>query len=538
MKYNFTNSIRFVVGIPILLVFLLNFSLNINAGTGTWYSRVTDGDITFTVTEAAAPLKDAIGNQVTVVYLENLAFDKIGTVSNEDNVNWLLSKGYRVVELDYAKHDSAKSPNINADIIAINDSISSSKSKFCELSDCSNYQSYVLFEGYRIKRNVPYFVSNPSVYGYGAADSLYMDIAYPESPAEKVPLVLSFSYSNSYTGNIHARLFLGYTLAAFDDSFLEGAPAGGIAWAIADHPKYAPWGQSPTKSFELNPDAAQKVKSAIRTIRVLGDDMGLSGKIGVYGFSRGSDAGSMAVGDKIDANVEAAGFNIGVNDNIQAAALGSGVFDFTQIFNPEEDDINNLRTYCPDLWGPLASNYDLWYSMGAAYFVETSASAPTLFFYNTDDASYYQDQIKHFKSKLDNLGVSTDSVINYGTKHAVPATSESLKVLYDFFNEQFALSTGIENVKLIGNNSLSVVLYPNPATDEVRLSFNLAKTGHVKIALYNQMGIELFETGQLYHSGKINETIQLNELNLSQGVYYITVYTESSKETIKLLKVK
>ena len=539
MKYKFTHQLRFIIGIPVLTVFLLNFSLNINAGTGTWYSRVTDGDITFTVTEAAAPLKDAIGNQVTVVYLENLAFDKIGTVSNEDNVNWLLSKGYRVVELDYAKHDSAKSPNINADIIAINDSISSSKSKFCELSDCSNYQSYILFEGYRINRNVPYFVDDPSVYGYGTQkDSLYMDIVYPETPTEKVSTVLSFSYSNSDQYNPNARLFLGYTLSMFDDSFLEGAPASGIAWAIADHPKYAPWGQSPTKSFEVNPDAAQKVKSAVRTLRVKGADMGLSGKIGIYGFSRGSDAGSMAVGDKADATVDEAGFNIGINDNIQAAALGSGVFDFTQIFNTEEDDIHNLRTYCPDLWGPLASNYDLWYSMGAAYFVETSASAPVLFFYNTDDASYYQDQIRHFKLKLDTVGVSTDSIINYGSGHAVPATSESLKVLYDFFNEKFALATGIEDVKFNGNNSLSVLLYPNPAADEVRLSFNLAKTGHVKIALYNQMGIELFNTGQLYHSGQINETIYLNELNLSQGVYYITVYTESKKETIKLLKVK
>lgn len=520
----------------VFVVVCLTFITTSYAASGTWKSFVTGEDIIYTVTEASTPTKDALNRFVTVVYLENLGFDKIGGNSNSEDVNWLLSQGYRVVELDYAQHDSAKSPNINADIIAINDSISSGS--FCGLNDCSNYQSYVLFEGYRIKRNVAYFVDNPSVYGYGyLKDSLYMDIVYPENPIEEVPVVLSFSYSNSYQGNPHSRLFLGYTLSMFDDSFLEGAPASGMAWAIADHPKYAPWGYGDAKSFEVNPDAAQKVKSAVRTLRAMKDDIGLSGKIGIYGFSRGSDAGSMAVGDKAVEAIDTIGFNISVSDNIQAAALGSGVFDFTQIFNTEEDDINNLREKCPALWGPLESNYDKWYSMGAAYFVETSASAPVLFFYNADDANYYQDQIAHFKEKLDTTGVSTSTLVNYGEGHAVPKTSESLKVLYDFFNEKFALATDITESMQSATGDLSLVVYPNPAVDELRFVFTLAKADEVKVVLYNQIGMAVYQSNMMYSQQKVNEKINLNELNLPQGVYYLSVSANGSYETKKFIKL-
>jgi hypothetical protein len=233
------------------------------------------------------------------------------------------------------------------------------------------------------------------------------------------------------------------TLSGFNDSFLEGAPANGIAWAVADHPKYCDWGQGKPAggankaygSYETNPDAAQKVKSAVRTLRAMGSQLGLSGKIGIFGFSRGSTAGSMAVGDRTVTAFENAGFNKGVDDNVQVAALGSGVFDYTQIFLDAESDVGNLRTNCPLAWGALASNYEKWQTMGSYHLAETVASAPTLFFYNTDDALYYQHQIKHFKAKLDSLGVTTDSIINYGTGHAVPQTVGPLSKMYAFFKK-------------------------------------------------------------------------------------------------------
>jgi len=505
------------------------------AATGTWTSVTTGGNIVYTISESLSPVKDFSGNNLTVVYLENLAIRKIGGNTNATDVAWLLSQGYRVIELDYANHVNAVTPKINDDIIAINDALALT---FCGLANCSKYRSWVLFEGYRIARDVPYFKDNPTIYNYSTSytvgDSLRMDIIYPANSAETVPVVLSFSYSNSYFGaaNNNQRLNLGNTLSQFNDSFLEGAPANGIAWAIADHPKYCDWGGGkPTGganktygAYETNPDAAQKVKSAVRTLRALGTQMGLSGKIGIFGFSRGSTAGSMAVGDRSVTDFENAGFNIGTADDVQVAALGSGVFDYNQIVKDEESDVGNLRTNCPLGWGPLASNYEKWRTMGSYYLAETSASAPTIFFYNTSDALYYQDQIKHFKAKLDSLGVHTSTVINYGTGHAVPQTRDSLAKVYTFFNQYLTPPSVATALHLPEHKDLPLKLSPNPATDKVQLSFSLSKAGSVQISLYTLSGIKMYKTEKSYkHAGVQIDAISLAELNLPHGIYYVKV---------------
>ncbi|GGA77268.1 hypothetical protein GCM10008015_17400 [Flavobacterium palustre] len=438
-----------------LVCILLGLFLTANswATTGKWISKTTGRAIEYNATESKKPVKDYAGNYLTVVYLKNLSIKKIGRNSIKKDVNWLLSQGYRVVELDYAKNSNAKAIKINEDIIAINDSIAAGS--FCGYKNCSLYKSYVLFEGYRIARDVSYFIDDPKVYNtpeqYKVGDSLHMDIIYPANPKVKVPVILSFSYSNSYAfydsnkGMLtdaykDQRLNLAYSFAGFNDSFLEGAPASGIAWAIADHPKYCPWGKGKTvngpndayKSFQTNPDAAQKVKSAIRTLRFFSKQRGLSDKIGIFGFSRGSTAGSMAIGDRKVEELENAGFHIGISDVVQAATLGPGVFDYTLIYNTPDDGDKNLEQRCPWVWGPLDENRKLWESMGGSFLVEKTA-APTLFFYNTDDDHYYEDQIKHFKNKLDLLGVPTFSLINYGKGHAIPQTANDLNTLYNFF---------------------------------------------------------------------------------------------------------
>ncbi len=140
----------------------------------------------------------------------------------------------------------------------------------------------------------------------------------------------------------------------------------------------------------------------------------------------------MAIGDKKIEDIENTGFHIGVSDAVQAAALGPGVFDYTLIYNTIDDGDKNLEQRCPWVWGALKENRKLWETMGSSFLVEKTA-APTLFFYNTDDDHYYGDQIKHFKNKLDNLGVPTSTLINYGKGHAVPQTEATLNTLYNFF---------------------------------------------------------------------------------------------------------
>ena len=570
---HFTKFMDLQIRLAIMCMVLASISITTKAATGTWTSKVTGGGIVYSSTESPSPLKDYSGKYLTVVYLENTGFSKIGQNSNATDVAWLLLQGYRVIELDYGHNENAVSPTINKDIIAINDAIADGS--FCGYSNCSGLKSYVLFEGYRILRDVPYFKDDPTVYNtpaqYTEGDTLHMDIIYPANPSEPVPVVLSFSYSNSYAtydsdkgvltdANRDQRTNLWYTFSGFNDSFLEGASANGIAWAIADHPKYCPWGSGKPvggandtyKSYETNPDAAQKVKSAIRTLRVIGDRLILSGKIGIYGFSRGSDAGSMAIGDSIDPNLENAGLNIGINDNVQAAALGPGVFDFTQIYNHTNDGDANLETRCPWAWGTLDGGYARWESMGSAYLVQSSATAPVLFFYNTSDSYYYQDQIAHLKARLDSLGVPTSTLTDYGTGHAVPQTSESLSVLYDFFKQYLTppelttvekdsaqtSSIKIDTDNKRSSNSLSLVVLPNPVNDEMQIRFSLDKAGVVQIALCNLSGIVLNKTEKVYKQvGQVSERLSLNELQLPQGVYCVRVIAGEAQVTKKFIRV-
>lgn len=553
---SFSRSIFPKTIISGLLLFII--PCIIQASTGNWTSTVTGGTIVYTTTDPTTPVKDFSGSYVTVVYMENLGFTKLGRNTNATDVAWLLSKGYRVIELNYLNNIKAITPTINSDIIAINTALNAGS--FCGLSTCSKYKSYILFEGYRIARDVSYFKDDPTVYNvatqYTVGDSLHMDIIYPANTSVAVPVVLSFSYSNSYPnydGTLakltdvykDQRMNLGNTLAGFNDSFLEGAPANGIAWAIADHPKYCTWGNGKPvgganktyASYETNPDAAQKVKSAVRTLRALGTGLGLSGKIGIYGFSRGSTAGSLAVGDRTVANFENVGLNIGTSDDVQVAALGSGVFDYTQIYNTAESDIGNLTTNCPLAWGTLASNLALWQSQGAAYLAQTSATAPVIFFYNTDDASYYQDQIAQFKTKLNGLGVPTATITNYGTGHAVPQTSASLTTVYNFFNKYLtppSVSTGLDDDIQIA--AFDLQLAPNPAIDKVKVLFSLTTSGKVTIALYDISGtIEYKNETQYDMAGVQNEIIQLDKLKLSKGIYFIKVGINGTQGVKKLI---
>lgn len=438
----------------LIAMFFLTTSFVKKKPTHHWESALTGTGVSAFLHEPAHQLRDYNGNCFTVVYLTNLPFENISTQSNKKNIASLLSEGYRVVELDYKRNQKMFSPTINKEIIAINDSLGAGS--FLGLKDCSYYRSYVLLEGYRIKRDVAYYKDDPSVYNtpkeYTEGDSLYMDIIYPVNPKKPVPVLLSFSYSNSYAtydsdkkclidANKHQRLKQAYTLAGFNDSFLEGAPARGMAWAIADHPKYCDWGKGKVnggandgyKSFQTNPDAVRKVKSAVRTLRAEGANLGLSGEIGIYGFSRGSTAGSLAIGGKQVSVFSSGGLHSEVSEKVQAAALGSGVFNYTLIYQNADDGDKQLELRCPWVWGALDENRLLWNTMGSEYLVEDATTAPVLFFYNTTDEKYYQSQIKHLKNKLDSLQVPNESLIDYGIGHSVPQSTESLQVMYKFF---------------------------------------------------------------------------------------------------------
>ncbi len=398
-----------------------------------WKSEALETEIVCRQYLPKQALKDARGRNMTIVYLTNLSCEKIGQNPVSEDIAHFLEEGYQVLELDYAHHERAVAPYLNKDIVLLNDALN--RGSVGGLQQCSNNRSYVLFEGYRIARDVAYYLDDPTVYNVSAhyveGDSLYMDVAYPANASRQVPVILSFSYSNSWPGNPHQRLFLGYTLAMFDDSFLQAAPAMGMAWAMADHPKYCDWGSGKPKggankaygSFETNPDASLKVRSAVCLLRENAEVFAFNSNIALYGFSRGSTAASLALGYK----------GVKKNERIQAALLGPGVFDYTIIYNVLNDGDGNLEKRCPMVWGELTEeNESHWKKMGATYTIARKKAAPVFFFYNTTDEAYYQAQIANLQNVLRENKIPFDEVVDYGKGHSVPQDSASIMQMYLF----------------------------------------------------------------------------------------------------------
>lgn len=455
----------------LLLLLFITAATTAWAGSGKWNSPATGLSLDYTSSAATGTAaKDASGKLMTIVYLENLSVPKIGGNSLQDDVAWLRSEGYQVIELDYAHHENAVSPTLNADIIAINSSLQSGS--FCGCS-CSPSRSYILLEGYRIQRDIPYYHDDPKVYNFpdvykdSEGDWLYLDLVYPANPSINVPVVVTFSYSSSFAtnsggkltdANKHKRMYLPYYWGAFKDSFVEGASAVGYAWAVCDHPKYCDWGQGrytggANKSLgaiEVNPDAARKVKSAIRTVRGIGKPLGLSGDVAVTGFSRGSTAAALAVGDGyVEAYEDVSRGRFPEESSlVQCALLGSGMFDYQHALSSsnEYQHMNAFVTANPDC---------PWEMQGALATIATSASAPTLFFYNTDD--YYKDNNKDpqglyatqaslLKARLDAVGTPTETLTGYSSGHAVPQKTSDLQTMYQFLLQHAPVPTGIVEV--------------------------------------------------------------------------------------------
>ena len=157
---------------------------------------------------------------------------------------------------------------------------------------------------------------------------------------------------------------------------------------MCDHPKYCDWGQGKytggaNKSLgaiEVNPDASRKVKTAIRTVRGVGRTHGLNGKVAVTGFSRGSTAAALAVGDgQEDAFEDASRGRFGEESSaIQCAVLGPGMFDYGQALS-SSTEYSRMDAYIKATAGSS------WSQQGALTTIQSSASAPTLFYHNTDD---------------------------------------------------------------------------------------------------------------------------------------------------------
>ncbi len=417
------------------LVFgLLIVGLSESLQAVTWTSAVIGGAINATVTEPSP----VVSPPALIVYLKNLSCERIGQESDASIIASFTTNGCRVVTLDYTNNVNATSPFLNADVLKIRNDIGTGVFPGSTGLNAAKSKCYILCEGYRLMRNVPYYLNDPTVYsGSDTNAQLHMDIAYPSQPSRAVPIVMEYSTANSYFGNEDDRMDNANAFTGTTDTILEGAPAAGIAWAMADHPKYQNWGSPKLYSgFEVNPDTIKKVRSSVRVLREVGATVGLSGNIMIHGFSRGSTAGSLAVGDLAVPTIDSAGYSTALSGRVQAVLLGSGIYDYSHSGGSATGDpagtVVDIYSRFVGAWGTPSTNLLVWQMEGAPYYMATAATAPVFLSYNTDDGTYYPYQSQLMATKLTSLGVSNQVVTGTGGHH-VTTNFTTLTAIYNFF---------------------------------------------------------------------------------------------------------
>lgn len=81
--------------------------------------------------------------------------------------------------------------------------------------------------------------------------------------------------------------------------------------------------------------------------------------------------------------------------------------------------------------------------------------------------------------------------------------------------------------------------YPNPFNPQTVIKFSLPESGNVSIKIYDILGKELYELlNEERHSGEYEVVLNTNNTNLSSGVYFYTIKSNSYTSTKKMILTK
>ena len=85
-------------------------------------------------------------------------------------------------------------------------------------------------------------------------------------------------------------------------------------------------------------------------------------------------------------------------------------------------------------------------------------------------------------------------------------------------------------------DGLSLSVYPNPANDVCRLSYQLSETGRVTVSVYNIMGVKVMDVADVRQEEGRHE-LQLSTSNLAAGVYSCRITFEGESSWVKTTSI-
>lgn len=105
-----------------------------------------------------------------------------------------------------------------------------------------------------------------------------------------------------------------------------------------------------------------------------------------------------------------------------------------------------------------------------------------------------------------------------------------------FVNVDFLVSTTSNNVstKEVPNSFSLGSAFPNPATNDVTIAFNLKNSKNVKVTLVNLLGQEVMAIANDTFAAGANE-VKFNVNNLNSGVYFYTMTVDGVSQSQKIM---
>lgn len=173
--------------------------------------------------------------------------------------------------------------------------------------------------------------------------------------------------------------------------------------------------------------------------------------------------------------------------------------------------------------------------------INVTAEIPSTFI--TESATVFTQNMYHLYASANNIDtVTTISQINFVNAFTALGNTPDYRL-----NSASTASTGATFASpafvggFTGVNQLtnvvvnSFVVYPNPASQNANISFNIVENNTVTINIYDILGnlVSSLNKGNEFEKG--NHTVNLNTSNLSSGIYTVSLEVNGAKETKKLI---
>lgn len=254
---------------------------------------------------------------------------------------------------------------------------------------------FITPDGFQLRENVEFARDGDRV--------LAMDIMYPAKSEKPVPVLMEITCDNQNRMGSSSLLFC-------HDTLLECGMAAGFAVAMVDHPVRPPY-----KGIDdPMPQVVERLKATTAKLREVGPELGLSGKIGAMGFSRGAPMAAI----------------LAAQGDVQAALVHANRFDYSDLL-PNDPMLARFEK----AWGKREENREKWRAHGAVEYLIPGA-APM--FLNTSDAESadYRDGLAKFDKRLTQDKIEhVYQVDQDGRGHRVSTDPKTLSKIYEFFHK-------------------------------------------------------------------------------------------------------